>query len=315
MSTGLPETLLLIGGAGFLGSNLGQALMEAGCRIVVVDRVQPRWDLERYRDRGHYIQMGASSLEGIALALSKHRIDTVIHLASGMLPGSAMDDLCADITDNLLPGLRLFDLLQAHGVERFVFLSSGGTVYGQGSSLNTETDPLQPLNYYGWMKTVFEEFIRLRARTTPLRYMILRPSNPYGRYQDLRGRQGLISVVFGRILDQRPLQIWGDGSIVRDYLYIEDFCRAVLGLLRKAPWNAAYNVGSGQGASINDVVRLAREITGRSLEVEYLPSRSVDIPTTILDITRLSKHLDAPLRPLEEGMALYWAEIQREFQS
>lgn len=155
----------------------------------------------------------------------------------------------------------------------------------------------------------------MKGRTTPLEYLILRPSNPYGRYQSLRGVQGLVSVVLGRILDQRPLEVWGDGSAVRDYIYIDDFCAAVLALLDQPAWNATFNVGGGCGTSINEIIRLALEITGRPLQVDWKPSRSVDTPDAVLDVSKLRAVYARPFLPPSEGMARYWHELRARSES
>jgi UDP-glucose 4-epimerase len=309
-ATSIPKVVLLLGGSGFLGSNLGRALMNSGYQVIVVDRVPPRWDSDRYLGLGEFASVTESELATIAQVFATRRVDIVVHLASSLLPGSSLDALCSDVSDNLLPGLRLLDLMATHGIRRFVYLSSGGTVYGTGNASHTETDPLRPMSYYGWMKLAFEEFIRLKARTTPLEYLILRPSNPYGRYQNLRGVQGLISVIFGRILDQSPLDVWGDGSVVRDYMYIDDFCTAVISLFERPVWNATFNIGSGQGTSISELIRLAREITGRPLQVNFLPSRAVDMPVALLDISRLRACCSDPFLAPNEGMKRYWQELR-----
>lgn len=305
------NTILLLGGSGFLGSNIGQALMDAGYRIFVVDHVPPRWDQERYQCLGVFVPSTHDAIDTVSDLLARERIGVVIHLASNLLPGSSLEELCSELSENLVQGIRLVELLQSYGIQRFVFLSSGGTIYGRGHQLHSESDPPQPLNYYGWMKQSFEEFLHFKARVSPLQYLILRPSNPYGRYQNLRGRQGLVSVVFGRILDQLPLEVWGDGSVLRDYIHIDDFCQASLALINQPRWNTTFNIGSGQGASVIEVIELSRAITGMPLQVEFRPPRTVDTPVTVLDISRMQKHFHSPMLSLRTGMERYWAEIQK----
>ena len=306
-----PEVVLLLGGSGFLGSNLGRALMDSGCHVIVVDRVPPRWDATGYAGRGEFIDATESMNATVTQIVAKRRVDVVVHLASTLLPGNSLEALCTDVDENVLPAFKLLDVLLDHGVKRFIYLSSGGTVYGSGNEVHKESDPLRPLSNYGWMKLAFEEYIRLKARTSSLEYLILRPSNPYGRYQNPRGRQGLISVIFGRILDQQGLDIWGDGSAVRDYIYIDDFCGAVVSLLKRAAWNATFNIGGGQGTSINEVIELAREITGMPLSVNFKAPRPSDPAVAVLDISALRAIYDEPFLPLRVGMGRYWQELQQ----
>lgn len=237
----------------------------------------------------------------------------VVNLASALLPGSSSDDFYNEIRDDMFPMMKLIDMMRDAGVGRIVFLSSGGAIYGKNEhNESRETDVTEPMNYYGWMKGSLEEYIRIQSRIWPLRYLILRPSNPYGMFQNLYGKQGLVSVIFGKILKRQSLEIWGDGSVIRDYIHIADFCNTLTSLLLKGARNETLNVGSGAGSSVNDIIHLAQEISGQSLKVNYREARPVDSKYAVLDISMLRRIIDFHPVSLRQGMTFYWDIIRSD---
>jgi UDP-glucose 4-epimerase len=141
-----------------------------------------------------------------------------------------------------------------------------------------------------------------------LHLLILRPSNPYGLHQSLNGTQGLVSVILGRIADDRPLDIWGDGSAVRDYIFVEDAVHSMGELIVRSA-EGTYNIGSGVGSSLMDVVRSAETLTGKSVALQFHPTRAADVPRFVLDVTRLATLGLHHARPLDAGMRRYVEQL------
>ena len=173
-----------------------------------------------------------------------------------------------------------------------------------------ETDAMAPISYYGWSKQMMENSIHYVHRTTGLKYLILRPSNPYGHGQNIHARQGLIAVALGKIFAGEPITVWGDGSNVRDYIYIDDLCKAVVQLIEKDVHNTTINIGSGEGVSINDIIRVLKEVVDEEVKVDYLPARSADVAHMILDTSRLKKYVNMNFTSLHEGITKFYQELK-----
>jgi len=195
---------------------------------------------------------------------------------------------------------------------KFIYFSSGGTIYGNRTDLKpfVETDSVAPISYYGWSKQMMENGIKYVYRTENLEYLILRPSNPYGHGQRLHAQQGLIAVALGKILAGEPITVWGDGNSVRDYIYIDDLAKIVCRLLADNVKNETLNVGSGVGYSINNIINELKSIVAEPVRVEYVSSRSVDVANMILDTHRLQGYVNLNLTTLHDGITRFYQEIK-----
>ena len=230
--------------------------------------------------------------------------DAVIHLVSTLVPGCGFTDFEKEFEQVVAPSIRLMELCSKHHV-KLVYFSSGGTVYGERSTFDpfTEEDTLAPISHYGWSKQMMEESIRYMHRTQGLRYLILRPSNAYGPGQNLHGRQGLIAVALGKALHKKAVSVWGDGIAVRDYIYIDDLVYATLSLLGKeAAFDKTFNVGSGIGYSVNDILRILKEVSGLEVSVNYLPARQEDVSHVVLAIDKIQQIIDFHPLGIQEGI-------------
>lgn len=296
------RTILLLGGTGFLGTNLAVWLHDAGHRVLVTGR-------SKTTRSGHpAIALPLDDIAAICALVRAEKVDTVVHLACQLLPASTEAEYIKEIAEVNYPMFRLARALAAMGVG-MTFVSSGGTVYGSGAgALVAEDDPCRPINLYGQAKLEAELHLRFLARTCGLHLLILRPSNPYGLHQSLHGTQGLVSVILGRIANDRPLDIWGDGSTVRDYIFVEDAVRS-MGELIVRNAEGTYNVGSGVGSSLIDVVRSVEAVTGRSVALQFHPARAADVPRLVLDVTRLAALGLHHARPLAAGLQRYAEQL------
>jgi len=296
------RSILLSGGTGFLGTNLASWLESQGHRVLVTGPGG------RARDGRQAIALRLSDVDAIYELVRAEKIESVVQMASQLLPASTEQEYEREITQVHLPMFQLARRLADVGVG-FTFLSTGGAIYGPGAqSLVNEDEPCRPISLYGQAKLEAEAHLRFLARTCGLRLLILRPSNPYGLHQLLHGKQGLVSVLLGRIADDRPLDVWGDGSIVRDYIFVEDAVRS-MGELIVRNAEGTYNIGSGVGASLLDVVQSVEKVTGKSVALQFHSARAADVPRLVLDITRLAALGLHYARPLEAGIRRYVEQL------
>src|ERR1700694_1297380 len=294
---------LVLGGAGFIGSHLVEALVKGGHRVKVFDR--PHLDrLPMFlRHKGVEVFTG-DFLNSEALGPALPGTEVVFHLISTTLPKTSNDNPIYDVETNLLGTLRLIELCRAHKVRKIVFVSSGGTVYGIPKSIPIdESQPTHPTCSYGIHKLAVEKYLHLSRVLHGLDYCVLRPANLYGPRQRLDIAQGAVAVFLDRALRNEKIQIWGDGSVVRDYVYVEDAVGAFLKALTFEGEPKIFNIGSGLGVSLNELVRDIQTLVGHPLAVEYTAARSLDVPVNILDASLARQHLGwSPSTPLAEGL-------------
>jgi UDP-glucose 4-epimerase len=293
--------VLVIGGNGFVGSHVVDALVAGGLDVTVYDR-----SFERYRSALSsvtYVKGDLGNKGELDHVLSKE-IDQVIHLASSTIPKTSNDDPVFDVQSNLVETLSLLDMCVKHRVKRVIFTSSGGTVYGIPRSLPIpEEHATQPICSYGIVKLAIEKYLALYKHLYDLDYVVLRLANPYGTRQDPSGSQGAISVFMGDMLNDRPLRIWGDGSIVRDFVDVRDVARLYHLAVISDVESGTFNAGSGVGTSLRELIAVMAEELGVSPKILREPSRGFDVPTIVLDSEK-AKRIFAwePNIPLREGI-------------
>lgn len=309
------KRILFIGGAGFLGSNIIKTTLQKGNVKVFV--LEPSFaNVSRLDGVDVLIYRGElSDLDFVQSVIEANQIDTVVHLVATIIPGSAFEDYKQEYQHVIFPTIELMQICAQRRI-RFVYFSSGGTVYGNRTDMTPfkETDAMAPISYYGWSKQMMENSILYVHRTAGLKYLILRPSNPYGHGQNIHARQGLIAVAMGKILAGEPIEVWGNGSNIRDYIYIDDLAEAVVQLLEKNVYNTTVNIGSGEGASINDIIHILRDVVDEEVKVDYKPARSVDVSHMILDTTRLKSYINMEFTPLKDGIELFYNDIKEKLK-
>lgn len=309
------KKVLLIGGAGFIGSNLvHHFLNDDNFDIYVIE--PERANIERLKDVAGQVTIIRADLKDI-LYLNKiicdNKIDVVIHLVSTLLPGSTLEDYQNEMNDLILPSMNVMRICSKLDV-LFVYISSGGAVYGNSSSkTHKETDRLEPISYYGLSKYYMEQAVKFEHRCSGLRYLILRPSNPYGHGQNLYGRQGLIAVSIGKILKHEPITIWGDGSLIRDYIYIDDLCECIYELIIKDIINETINIGSGKGHSNKNIIDILEDIVGVSIDINFIEGRNVDVNSVVLNIDHLHSFLPFKIdKDIRKGISIFYkSELEK----
>ena len=296
-----PSGILLVGGTGFIGRALAASFAAEGWEVHVLSR-KPALDLPA-GVQAHVGDQGDKALLNPLLARCAH----VIHLASATTPGDTVWSPSAEAEASLIPALRFLDCFQGYPESRVIFVSTGGALYGNAEGAHETTLPL-PGSYHGAGKVALEAFFSVLGQRRPGGLTILRPSNVYGPGQALRAGFGIIPSLLQRARDGGTVTIWGDGSSVRDYLYIDDMvaaCRLAL----DGP-SGVYNIGAGVGTSLNDLMQQVTEITGRVLLVERRPSRASDIRRIVLDVASAGAILGwQPSVPLSDGLGRTWAGL------
>ncbi|CAB5289393.1 UDP-glucose 4-epimerase [Burkholderia multivorans] len=295
---------LVLGGNGFVGSYLVEALVEAGHQPVVFERPQILRiaELEKL-DQVTWIEGDFVNAEALDEALDG--CEYVFHLISTTLPKSSNDNPIYDVDTNLRGTLALLDAMVKRKARKVIFVSSGGTVYGTPRSVPiTETHPTEPLCSYGITKLAIEKYLHLYYVLHGLDYAVLRLSNPFGERQRFEAKQGAIAVFLGHALRGEPIEIWGDGSVVRDYIYVADAARALIAAMGDTDGDdRVFNIGSGEGRSLNQVLDAIETVLDRPVERRYLAGRSFDVPVSVLDIERAKRSLSwRPQVPFEDGL-------------
>jgi len=296
---------LVVGGNGFIGSHLVDKLAACGWEVVVLDFQGRRYD--SLPSGVHFIHGDLNQSYIVREALVG--VDVVYHLAWATIHEVANQDPAADISANLIPTIHLIEACRLAGVRRFVFTSSGGTIYGPTNQiLTTESHPQNPINAYGITKLAVEKYLQMFNHLYGFDFAVLRPSVPYGPRQNPLGKQGAIAVFLYRVSRNLPITIWGDGSAIRDYFYIGDLV-AALQAAAEPPLDREriFNIGGSQGITLNCLLERIERTVGKKAEVEYLPERKFDAPKIVLDTSLAKQVLAWEIQvSLDEGLESTW---------
>ncbi len=277
--------ILVLGGSGFLGSHIVDKFLDENHDVYVYDLYPERFRRSPPRIKfftGDFGNVGALS-ELIATGF-----DAVVHCVSTTTPKSSNESPEFDIQSNVIGTLNLLDICVRHKIGKMVFLSSGGTIYGDigDAPLVDETHSVRPMCSYGVSKLSIEHYLDVYKHLRGLDYVALRLANPYGERQSPLRALGALTVFLHRTLKNQSIEIWGDGSVTRDFIYVGDVASAVY-LATVKPVSGVYNVGSGTGLSLRDILVQITETVGRMPTVEWLAPRSFDVPRIVLDASKL----------------------------
>jgi UDP-glucose 4-epimerase len=299
-------TSLVIGGNGFIGTHLVELLRMSGGKVRVLDHCTPRDDFD-----WAYVQYQCGAISNPDdLDRALDGVDVVYHLASTTVPGTSNADPVADIQGNLVASVRLLDAMRTRGICRIVYFSSGGTVYGNPVRLPIAEDhPTNPISSYGVVKPAVEKYILMYQVLYGIAPVILRPSNPYGSRQGTSGIQGVIAAFLSRLKRGEPITIWGDGSTIRDYIHVSDLVALAVVAARSSE-TGLFNVGSGKGHSLNDIIETISRVIGIQPVVEHELGRNFDVRQVVLDPMLAERTFGwKPLISLDEGLMRTWREL------
>jgi UDP-glucose 4-epimerase len=306
------KRILVVGGSGFIGSSLVEKLVNLDLPVRALDRPGTISPLPAKIAAQVEWVAGDFTCQDV-LERSIADCDVIFHLASTTLPKSSNDDPEFDVLSNLAGTIRLLTVAARLKVKKVIFPSSGGTVYGVPMTLPVSEDhPNHPLSSYGITKLAIEKYLELFRKERDLEYVALRVANPFGPYHNPIRAQGAVGVFLARAIAGEPIEIWGDGHVVRDYLYVSDLIDAMIASMHYQPGERVFNVGSGQGRSLNDVIESIRRVTGIDVRTSYLPKRSVDLSANVLGIERMKSAMNwTPKVDFDEGVDLTYRSLIR----
>jgi UDP-glucose 4-epimerase len=277
--------VLVLGGSGFLGSHIVDKFLAEKHDVSVYDLYPERF---RRSPSGIKFYTGDFGNVGALDELIATGFDAVIHCVSTTTPKSSNESPEFDIQSNVIGTLYLLDICVKHKVGKLIFMSSGGTVYGNIGELGLvdETHAVRPMCSYGVSKLTIEHYLEVYKHLRGLDYVVLRLSNPYGERQSPLRALGALTVFLHRTLKLQDVEIWGDGGVTRDFIYVGDVANAVY-LATSMAISGVYNVGTGTGLTLRDILTHIKEVVGREPVVKWLPSRAFDVPKIVLDATKL----------------------------
>ena len=291
---------VLIGAGGFIGKALASELRQQ-VRVVGVDIIPPPTALS-WMD---WINGSITDPTLVASAVSGAR--SVIFLANASLPGSSQRNFANEVSAHVAGTLQVAEICESNGVERFIFASSGGTIYGHDApDTGTPEDSLtEPRNAYGVSKLAIEHYLRLMGDVGRMRTLSLRLSNPYGIGQRALRGQGIIAAAMQHAMKGTTMSIWGDGTVERDFVYISDVARAFAAALEHEGPSSAINIGAGQAVSLKCIIEKVSIATGHPITVDYQSGRQIDVRRSLLCIDRAKDELGwTPEVTLKEGMRM-----------
>ena len=291
--------VLVLGGNGFIGSNLVERLVAEGHRVRIYDRSPSR--LNVLGQKVEHQNGNFNDITSISQAL--HDIDIVFHLISGSIPSTSNLSPADDARDNLVDTIGLLECMRKIGITRIVYMSSGGTIYGNSNKdLINEEHSLNPNCSYGIVKLAVEKYLMMYQRLYDFEPVILRVSNSYGPWQSKVGIHGLIGTLLSKAISNERVEIWGDGEVVRDYIHIKDVIEACINVMGSKS-TGIFNIGSGVGHSVNEVLKMVEEVTQSKLDVKYSKRRDLDVKKVVLDISNAKKVLNwAPKIAIKDGI-------------
>jgi UDP-glucose 4-epimerase len=293
---------LLIGGNGFLGSHLIDILITNNHNVRVYDLF-----MEKYRPPNKYIDYRIHPINDLnSLYEAMLDIDIVFHLASSSVPSTSNLDPLIDVNGNLITSLNILDTAVRAKIKKIIYFSSGGAIYGSRDGLINEQCDLNPISSYGIIKSTIEKYFILYSKLYNIDTIIFRPSNPYGPRQGHFLAQGVISTFLKKIYNKQPLNIFGNGETTKDYIYIDDLAIMCYKLSILAN-NGIFNIGTGIGTTINELIVNIKNVTNIKPIIEYSELKNYDVPNFILDIEKSKKIIgDIKFTPLHEGILNTW---------
>jgi UDP-glucose 4-epimerase len=303
--------VLLTGGAGFIGSWVGQALIDNGNEIFIIDDLSTG-KIQNIPKDANFVKADIKDRDRLEKIFKDFKPEVVNHHAAQMNVRNSVEDPIFDAQVNILGTINLLELSIQHEIKKFMFASTGGAIYGEPEVIPCIEDTLPaPVSPYGISKYAVEQYLNYYKAVHGLSHVVLRYSNVYGPRQNPHGEAGVVAIFCDRIKYGNPCEIFGDGKQTRDYVYVEDVARAnILSLNAK---DAILNIGTAVETSVNDIVSKLRTVTNRDVQVVYSPRRRGEVDRIALEIKRAEELLGwSPHVSLEEGLSRTWEWFSSE---
>lgn len=299
--------IFVTGGTGFMGSHIVELLLQEGHQITVLtssSSIHP--NIQHLQSK---IKIVHGNFGNYQLVLEHvQQTDVIVHIAWTTVPKTASENPVYDAQTNIIGSIHLLEAAVKAKVKKVIFVSTGGALYGvpQYTPID-EQHPIQPISAYGISKMAFERYLHFFYQNKGLDYTIFRIANAYGTRQNLTKNQGVIGIWLQKIKENRAIEIWGDGTVVRDYIYVTDVAQIIA---KSIPYQGAqkvFNVGSGQGYSLNEILNVCKNVSGKAPNISYLEGRSFDVPINILSIKKAQEELHwKPSTSIETGIQATW---------
>lgn len=309
--------IIVFGGDGFIGRHLVDRLSESeNNRITVFSRFSSYQidDEHHFKDLNNVRIVVGNFFNRSDVSNALSDVDYVFHLISTTNPATSMDDPLIDIETNIKSSVDLLELCVEKKVKRVLFLSSGGAIYGDvNSSEINELSLPQPKSPYAIGKLTIEHYLRYFKSHHALDYIVYRVANPYGPGQNLHGKQGVIPIFLSHIYKKEPITVLGDGEMIRDYLYISDLIDMLTASYDKSHKFNEYNIGSGKGASINELIQIIERVIEYEVNKKYANIPDTYVRKIVLSIDRfVSEFEQKPKVSLEEGILRTWDYVREK---
>ncbi|MGG7035225.1 MAG: NAD-dependent epimerase/dehydratase family protein [Flavobacterium sp.] len=295
------EVILLLGGTGFIGKNIIDYLIKeesfSNYKLVVLSR-----NLQVRGTEGVEYVAGDYSDKRLLIDLFvKWRFSRVFHCATSTTPLSSADNISQDVNGNLMATIGLLDVMKVYGCKNILYLSSGGAVYGEKQMKTiSENELCYPVSSYGVVKLTIENYLRLYQKQFGIEYLILRVSNPFGKFH-FSDKQGVINIAIRKSLRGEEVEVWGDGTQSKDYILVDDLVAIIFQLVKLNVINKTINVGSGKSYQLNRILDTIK-IYLPTLKVNYIESKLTDVKDFCLDISLLKSLIDFEFVPFEEAV-------------
>ena len=297
------ETILLLGGTGFVGRNIIDFVLTnkdlSNYKIVVLSRgIQ----VEKFSDI-EYVKGDYADKNVLIPLFSKWKFTKVFHCATSTTPLSSDNNILSDINGNLLATICLLDVMKEYRCNYILYLSSGGAVYGEKDvSKSSENDICAPVSSYGVVKLSVENYLRLYQIQYGINYLILRVSNPFGKFHSSEN-QGIVNIAIRRVLRETSIEVWGDGKQSKDYIFVDDLVTIIFLLLKEEIINRTINVGSGKAHQLNDILYLIKKYLP-TLEVNYRDPKLTDVKDFCLNISLMQSLINFEQTEMEEAIKM-----------
>jgi UDP-glucose 4-epimerase len=305
--------IIIFGGGGFIGSTIADRLLLDGHQLRIFER--PRVAPYRTFNNNESVEWltgDFSSTHDVSDAITG--MDVIVHLVSTTLPKNSNDDPVYDVQSNVVATLQLLNAMVVQKIHNIVFISSGGTVYGNPRYLPIdEKHPTDPLVSYGITKLAIEKYLNMYSHLHGIKSVTLRVANPYGERQRIETAQGAVGVFLHHALNNIPIEIWGDGSVTRDYIHVSDVAEAFVRAIDYTGKHNCFNISQGTGISLNELIGILETVLDKKIEVRYLPGRPFDVPVSIL-CNNLAQNelLWTPAISMQDGINRVVAKLTRK---
>ena len=291
--------ILVLGGNGFIGKNLCTYISSMGHDVISFDMDYG------FRESTKITYVKGDFFQDDDLIPYLKDVDVVFHAISTINPGNSNNKYMQGYTHDFLQSVKLCDLSKQYHF-KIIYLSSGGTVYGFQTHMPIDEETLAiPINHYGNLKLCIENTFRTFNKQFNTNVIIARIANPYGPGQDYSKGVGFIDAALKRAIHNQTIEIWGDGTVIRDYIYIDDVCHMLASLIYYEGKESVFNISSNSGVSQNEIIKIIHKMVP-DISVKYLPARSVDVPAIILNNTKILSVCKEQCIEIEEGITKYY---------